>query len=165
MSPEAVYEKKYSIAVDFDGVLHQYINGWVDPWTINDPPMPGAFDWLTQMVERFNVYIYSARFTIHTGPGSFGGGNKNWLEVLKAIAEVKAWMLKHGLPQEIIDRLYFWHHHGKPTALVYIDDRGYRFKGHFPSVKEIHQDLRPWKCPASEPDLQPGLPFRKENTP
>lgn len=50
----------------------------------------------------------------------------------------------HGLEQAIVDQIKVWKAAGKPVALIYIDDRGYRFTGsNWPSKNDIHR-LRPW---------------------
>jgi hypothetical protein len=49
-----------TIAVDFDGVIHQYSRGWQDG-TIYDPPMPGAIDGLYALMERDAVFIHTTR--------------------------------------------------------------------------------------------------------
>lgn len=133
--------KKYSIAVDFDGVIHQYTTkqqGEWDPEYIPDPPMPGAFEWLTQMVRHFKVVIYSARLTPRDNTEA------GWAAAIDARDAVTSWMMKHGLQVEVIRSLEFWQSAGKPTALIYIDDRGFRFEGTFPTKEQIHR-LRPWK--------------------
>ena len=132
---------KWTIACDFDGVIHQYTTkqkGEWDPLYIPDPIMPGAVEWLTEMVQKFKVVIYSARFTPH------GNTEADWVAACQAMEEVKVWMLGQGVPLDVMTKLHFWMEPGKPTALVYIDDRGFRFEGVFPSKEQIHQ-LRPWK--------------------
>lgn len=133
---------KWTIAVDFDGVIHQYTTkqkGEWDPLYIPDPPMPGAFDWLKGMVKHFKVVIYSARFTPR------GNTEADWAEAVDAKEAVRGWMLKYGLQAMVLHQLEFWMSPGKPTALVYIDDRGFRFEGTFPTKNQIHQ-LKPWKA-------------------
>ena len=132
--------KKWSIAVDFDGVIHQYVSKWTKATEISDPPMPGAFEWLQEMVKHFDVVIFSARLTPHPK----GDGTLDWETANKAKEMMRVWFRNHGMPEHAIDELVFWQQPGKPTALVYIDDRGFRFEGTFPSKKQIHQ-LRPWK--------------------
>lgn len=133
--------KKWTIAVDFDGVLHQYTS----KFDINllDPPMPGAFEWLTALVKDFKVIIHSCRFS----PKASADGeisSRAWYFAEKAQDSAAAWFKEHGLPKEVYDQLVFWQNTGKPTALIYVDDRAFRFEGHFPTKNEIHQ-LRPWK--------------------
>lgn len=129
---------KWTVACDFDGVINSYTTKWERADLIPDPPMPGAFEWLTDIVKNFKVVIYSARFTPHDN--TEGG----WDKAQVALESVRAWFRTHGLPEEVLEQLEFWMDPGKPTALIYIDDRGYRFKGRFPSRSDIHL-LRPWK--------------------
>jgi len=116
----------YSIAVDFDGVLHQYTSPWIAGFEIADPPVEGAIDWLSHMTEYFNVYLWSTRCT---QPGG--------------LAAMHAWFLTHGMTDEVWSSLIPWVYPGKPIALVYLDDRGLRFDGRFPTKTDIHR-ARPW---------------------
>ena len=38
--------KKFTVAVDFDGVIHSYTTLWFTASVIPDPPVPGAIEWL-----------------------------------------------------------------------------------------------------------------------
>jgi len=112
----------------------------------------GAFEWLEEMVKHFHVYIYSARFTLHQGVLEGFEGNKTRLDVENAKLAVTFWFRENGMPLEVLEKLEFWTGAGKPTALVYIDDRGYRFTGdNFPTKGEIHR-LLPWCKGAFIPD-------------
>lgn len=128
-----------TIAVDFDGVLHSYTSGWTGQLDIADPPVPGAFAWLTRVVAHYEVVIYSARLNPRGTP----------LPVV--IGAFRAWFRRHGLPEETLEKLHFWTEIGKPMALVYVDDRGYRFEGHFPEPSEIRA-MVPWKAALTEPE-------------
>lgn len=131
-------DRKYGICVDFDGVLHQYRKGWKGKCTIDEPPMPAAFEWLERMVKRFTVYIHSTRLSVHEG--------ETPLDVENAKIAMALWFREHGLPRHVVTQLKFWTGTGKPTALLYIDDRGYRFEGRWPSEEFIFQK-KPWKLP------------------
>lgn len=112
---------RYSVCVDFDGVIHSYASPWIREDKIPDPPVPGAIAWLNEMAKTFDVVIHTTR-------------GKS-VEGRLAVAE---YLSKHGFTQqrEITAE--------KRPALVYIDDRGYRFTGaNFPTAREIHA-LRPW---------------------
>ena len=56
-----------TIAVDFDGVIHQYSRGWQDG-TIYDPPLPGALEALATLMETYAVFIHTTR-----DPGAVAG--------------------------------------------------------------------------------------------
>lgn len=129
---------KYSIAVDFDGVIHSYTSPWVSAELIPDAPIPGAIAWLSEMVRHFNVIIFSARLTPHDNTEA------GWAKAQDAKGAMLAWFRSHGMTPAVLGQLELWDKPGKPTALVYIDDRAYRFEGEFPSKDTIHR-LRPWK--------------------
>lgn len=106
-----------TVAVDFDGVLHQYSRGWQDG-TIYDPAMPGALDALKTLMETYAVFIHTTRDA-------------------GAVAE---WLSGYGF-DTVLDvdgpshpKREFWNEQGallvtdrKLPAVAYIDDRGIRF--------------------------------------
>jgi hypothetical protein len=117
-------ERKYSIAVDFDGVIHSYTSPWVAPDVIPDPPVDGAIAWLAEMLGKFKVYIFSTR-----------------CHDQDAEVAMRAYLIKHGLSVSAAYEIEF--SSSKPPCLVYIDDRAWRFEGTFPTAHEIHA-ARPW---------------------
>jgi len=120
-----------TLCVDFDGVIHSYASEYQGACVIPDPPVPGAFEWLTRTVEyndaegnTFTICIYSSR---SKEPG--------------AIEAMKAWFEKHGLSRSTFDRLEFPTQ--KPPAFLLIDDRAFRFEGVFPTQEWII-DYKSW---------------------
>ena len=91
-----------------------------------DPPVLGAIEWLNEITEKFEVVI-------HTTRGDQPGGNE----------AVSAYLREHGYTGP--DLTVTSH---KVPALIYIDDRGWRFEGTFPTAREIHA-ARPWNKEAS----------------
>jgi len=69
--------KKYTVAVDFDGVLHSYTSPWVNAKTIPDPPVPGAISWLFRIIQHFEVAILSTRNHQRGGVATM----KKWLKL------------------------------------------------------------------------------------
>ena len=126
------------ICVDFDGVLHAYTSGaytsgWQGAAIIADPPVEGAIEALHGYLSAtppLSVAIHSSRSVQKDG-----------------ILSMRAWIDHHDAairrPDQapIVDSLLFPFH--KPAASVYLDDRGVRFDGTFPSVVEI-RSLRVW---------------------
>ena len=110
------------LCMDFDGVIHQYIQPWQGADVIPDEPVEGAFEFLIQAMEKFRVAIYSAR------SGQEGG-----------ISAMKAWFIEKGF--EFTDSLYF--PETKPPAFISIDDRCLTFNGVFPDVQDLI-DFKPW---------------------
>lgn len=104
-----------AIAVDFDGVIHQYSQGWQDG-SIYDPPMMGAEDGLRLLMERFAVFIHTTR---------------NTNDVAKWVTE------KLHIPTQTYTCEYvpmFWNERDailvtnhKLPAVAYIDDRAHKF--------------------------------------
>lgn len=124
-------EKRYTIAVDFDGVIHRYDTPWEAAEVIPDPPVDGAIEWLNEMAKRFDIVI-------HTTRGKTAEGQQAVFEFLR----------DHGYASSCKVTAE------KPPALVYIDDRAWRFDGsHFPTPHEIHQ-ARPWHKVAEHVDEQ-----------
>jgi hypothetical protein len=124
--------ERYTVAVDFDGVLHSYVTPWVNTHTIPDAPIPGAAEWLAATIQKFDVVIFSTRC-------------KTW----RGRRAVRRWLREHcgtlwyesPAYRGVEDvRLSY----EKPPALVYIDDRAWRFEGVFPTPEQIHR-ARPWK--------------------
>lgn len=121
-----------AIAVDFDGVIHAYTSAWrLDEeghGCIDDPPVPGAIEWLSEMVERFDVWIFTCRL-LHP--------KRSQCE-----RRLRVWLVENGCRRSVIERLHFTHE--KPHADVYLDDRAIRFEGAFPTLEEIKAASVPW---------------------
>lgn len=113
-------EMRKTIAIDFDGVLHAYTTPWTKPEEIHDEPVPGAVEWVTEACSRFEVVVYSVR--AETVPGR---------------EAMKAWLIRNGFPRDVLVM------HEKPKAIVYIDDRAWRFEGTFPSLDDVAA-FKPW---------------------
>ena len=120
----AVEAQRRTLCVDFDGVLHSYTSPWAGADVIPDAPVPGAFPFLAAAVLRFRVAVFSAR---SHQPGG--------------IDAMRQWFAAHALPDYALDALEFPTE--KPQAIVYIDDRGWRFDGTWPSLDELAA-FQPW---------------------
>lgn len=121
---------RYTVAVDFDGVIHRYDSPWVNAHTIPDEPVDGAIEWLYRTLQTMDVVIFSTRC-------------KTW----RGRMAVRRWIKQHAgnlyceSPASIgIEDVTLSYE--KPPALVYIDDRAWRFEGTFPTAQQIH--ARPW---------------------
>jgi len=106
-------DKRNTIAVDFDGVLHGYNKGWQDG-TIYDGPVDGAAQAMAAL-QAFGYYIviYSTRCHDRTVNGELQHNQA---------AEVEAWLKKHEIPFDEI-----WTEPGKPLCKLFVDDNAYRF--------------------------------------
>ena len=93
--------KKNTIAIDFDGVIHRYSQGWKGMDNAYDPPLDGAASALQRLADAGKrIVVFSSRDT----------------------AVIKNWLKKHALEQYVAEIT-----NTKIPAQVYIDDRAYRF--------------------------------------
>lgn len=125
-------KQRQTIAVDFDGVLHAYTSPWTAADVILDGPTPGAQDAVRDWLRHFDVLVFSTR--AHQQGGA---------------AAIDEWLERHGFPLVVEGggTLRIWEGEGKPPALVYVDDRAYRFDGQtWPSAERL-RNLRPWNRP------------------
>jgi len=120
-----------SVCLDFDGVIHSYVSPWTKPEVIPDPPIPGAFAFIRQLLDfGFGVYLLSAR-----------------MKTAESRDAVYQWFLDQGMDQPTLSRIIF--SDTKPGAVLYIDDRGFRFEGEWPTMEFINS-FRPWTLPGGK---------------
>lgn len=138
--------KKYTVAVDFDGVIHSYTSPWQGAHVVPDLPVPGAIEWLFQMIQKFEVTIFTTR-------------GKSW----RGRRAVRQYIRRHA------GHLWYEYPGGrgledvkvsakKDAALIYLDDRAVRFDGaNFPTAQQVHA-MRPWNKPAAPRSASPETP-------
>lgn len=104
---------KTIIALDFDGVLHDYKRDFVSFEIISSGPVPGAREWCWEvwMGGKADLIVSSGRCVSAAG-----------------IAAILEWLDRWDFPPMPVSPV-------KPVAHVYIDDRAYRFDGDWSSVK------------------------------
>lgn len=120
-------KKRWTVAVDVDGVIHSYSSGWQGAEVLPDPPVPGVIEWLEEITGEYDVAICSTRAETQAGCDA-----------------IRQYLIDNGLSPAAMDRVFI--DSGKPRALLYVDDRGWRFTGeNFPSVEQIRHALPWWK--------------------
>lgn len=100
-----------TVCLDFDGVLHSYVSGWTGPEP-TDPPVPGSQDmvrWL--QAEGYEVVVSSVRADDPAGEEG-----------------IRIWLTENGFPEIDVTS-------EKPSAILYVDDNGYRFEGDFAALR------------------------------
>lgn len=127
------------VCLDFDGVVHMYTSPWTTPTEIADGPVPGIFDAIVDYIDiGYEIAIYSSRSYTIDGTRAM----RRWF-----VDNLVSWLLSNNQPSDrladILSFISFPIH--KPPALIYIDDRGFRFEGKFPTVADIER--RPWNKP------------------
>ena len=129
------------IAIDFDGVLHSYIEKWQGTDIIPDPPVDGALDWLLKLLRDPILVptIYSSRSKYPEG-----------------IAAMRAWLMEHysnkygmDIASDIVESIRFASE--KPAAFLTIDDRAVQFRGIFPTPEAI-KAFTPWTKDRDAPE-------------
>ena len=109
---------KPTICIDFDGVIHSYEKGW-QGGVIYGTVVPGFFEWVEQVRDRFKLVIYSSRSKTNEGVIAMG----QWLHEQR-----NAWIAAGGKRNET-EPLELECVHEKPAAWLTIDDRAIRFNG------------------------------------
>ena len=105
------FENNNQIAIDFDGVIHTNSKGFFDG-TVYDPPLPGTKEALEQLSKKYKIVI----FTCKVKP------NRPLIDKKTGKQLIKEWLSKHNL-LSYIDEITC----EKPRAILYIDDKGYKF--------------------------------------
>lgn len=133
-SPQHEYKKGKVLAIDFDGVLHSYSNGWQDgkPY---DVPVNGAKEALTELKnEGYHIMIYTTRC------------NHDLLnEDVDRAQDVEDYLKKHDIPY---DQIYTGN--GKPKFTVTVDDRALSFRGNWNETLQQIKSFKTWNRPDSK---------------
>ena len=110
-----------NVAIDFDGVIHNFDKGWHDG-TCYGEPLPGSINAIKSLSKKYNIIIFTAK----------AKKNRPLVNGKTGVELVKEWLEKYGLidfVSEITSE--------KPRAKIYIDDNGYRFENWEDTIKDI----------------------------
>lgn len=143
------------LCLDFDGVLHSYTSGWKGASVIQDPPVPGALEFIVEARKHFSVAVFSSR------SHQWGGRRamKRWLhrhlcEAAVTFDSTPPWLLSeiHAFADPWPDQVE-WDMKRivsdirfplfKPPAMVSIDDRCLTFDGTWPPIGDL-RSFKPW---------------------
>ena len=125
-----------TIALDVDGVLADYRDGWKGIDHIGDP-IPGAVEFTRRLAETADILIYTTRCC-----EEIQGRNGAKAHLLRKI--VQEWLDKHGFVYHEI-----WTGQGKPIFSAVIDDRAVTCRpqsggpGYEVAMEEVRDLLRP----------------------
>jgi hypothetical protein len=153
------------MALDFDGVVHQHVSKWTGPLDIHDPPVPGAFAFIRDLLARdWVVFIHTTRLCygidreLSTLPQ---------LEVAPRLEALLAWFEAQGFTdiRELVaaKKIVPWTGTGKPPAYFYLDDHAVRFEGTFPSYEALMELRWSWHKRPHVTQTAPGLLAAKIN--
>lgn len=120
---------RYTLAVDFDGVINPYSKGWQGGLLYEEQCTPGWWEWLERVKPHYEVVIHSSRF-------SNPGGMRAVVDWLRA-----AYEREH--PGERCPFIKM--SSTKPPAYLTIDDRCVRFDGDWDHMSlDMIDNFRPW---------------------
>jgi hypothetical protein len=115
--PPGFEHEKKNIAVDFDGVVHEF-HGWGDG-TCYGEPIDGSIEAIKKLSAEYNVIIFSAKVR----PDRPIVNGKTGTEL------VTEWLKKYDLLQYVTDIT-----HEKPRAKFYIDDKAVYFNNNWNDI-------------------------------
>ena len=116
------FEKELkNMAIDFDGVIHNFDKGWYDGTCYGDP-LPGSIEAIKKLSKQYNIIIFTAKLK----PSRPLVNGKTGHEL------VTEWLNKYGI-LDYIDEITC----EKPRAQIYIDDKGYKFNTWKQTLKDI----------------------------
>lgn len=104
-------EQQKNIGIDFDGVIHNDNKGFHDG-TIYGEPIEGSLEAIRKLSSNFKIIIFTAK----AKPDRPLINGKNGVEL------VKEWLIKYGIEKYVSEITS-----EKPRAILYIDDKGFRF--------------------------------------
>ncbi len=116
--PPGFESQRKNIAIDFDGVIHNFDKGWYDG-TCYGEPIPGALDAIKAISKDYNVIIFSSK-ALPDRPLVNGKTGKQL---------ITEWMEKHNILQYVDDITHF-----KPRAEYYIDDKALTFNNNWDKI-------------------------------
>ena len=100
-----------TIAIDFDGVIHNWDRGWHDG-TLYGDPIPHAIHAIRELSKKYRLVLWTAK----------AKANRPLVNGMTGIELIKEWLKRFG-----IDDCFAEITSDKPRAMLYIDDNAYRF--------------------------------------
>jgi len=110
--PPGFEHQSNTIAIDFDGVIHNADKGWNDGTCYGDP-IPGSLEAIKELSKKYDIIIFTAK----------AKSDRPLVNGKTGAVLVREWFDKHGI-LECIKGITA----EKPRAELYIDDNGYRFE-------------------------------------
>lgn len=123
--PPGFEQDNNNIAIDFDGVIHNFDKGYHDGTCYGDP-IPGSLEAIKQLSKKYNIIIFTAK----------AKPNRPLVNGKTGIELVSEWLEKYQIRQcvsEITSE--------KPRAILYIDDNGYRFSNWNSTMNFIKKEI------------------------
>ena len=135
-------KERKTVSLDFDGVIHSYKTPWEKAHIIPDPPVRGVIEWMHRVIQHFDIQILSTRCRTWRGRRAVLAyikewGKNYWEDAPFTLENGDPVGCIYGLKNVIVTAV-------KQPAIIYIDDRAYRFEGgDLPSIDYIKK-AKPW---------------------
>ena len=113
-----------NIAIDFDGVIHDFNKGYHDG-TCYGEPLPGSLNAIKTLSKKYNIIIFTAK----AKPSRPLVNGKTGTEL------VTEWLTKHNVIEYISEVTA-----EKPRSQIYIDDKGYRFENWGDTMRYLEEN-------------------------
>lgn len=114
-----------NLAIDFDGVIHNFNKGYHDGTCYGDP-IEGSLEALKKLSEDYNIIIFTAK----AKPSRPLVDGKTGTEL------VEDWLRKYDVLQYVQEITA-----EKPRSQIYIDDKGYHFQNWADTLEHIEENL------------------------
>ncbi len=118
--PPGFEHEKSNIAVDFDGVIHDF-QGWGDGTCYGDP-LPYALESLERLSKEYNIIIFTAK----------ARPDRPLVNGITGLQLVIEWLEKHNV-MKYIDYVT----HEKPRAKFYIDDKAIKYDNNWLEILNL----------------------------
>tara|TARA_R100000426_G_scaffold80683_1_gene58515 strand:+ start:256 stop:636 length:381 start_codon:yes stop_codon:yes gene_type:complete len=111
-----------NLAIDFDGVIHDFSKGYHDGTCYGDP-IKGSLEAIKKLSIDYNIIIFTAK----AKPSRPLVNGKTGTEL------VQEWLEKHNVMQYVTEITA-----EKPRSQIYIDDKGYHFQNWKDTLKYLN---------------------------
>ena len=115
-----------TIAIDFDGVLHDDYLGFHDGSCYGDP-IEGSLESIQRLALTFRVVVFSAK----------ARADRPLCNGLTGSDLIWGWLRKHGFEAHVAEVTS-----EKPRAELYVDDNGFRFGNWAETISFIERELQ-----------------------
>ena len=114
-----------TLAIDFDGVIHNYDKGFHDG-TCYGEPLNGSLEAVKTLASKYKIVIYTAK----------ARPDRPLVNGKTGIEHVQEWLEKYEIMKYVHEITAI-----KPRAILYIDDNCYRFNNWVETLDYLKNEL------------------------